>query len=132
MRELVNAIVEYFDTAEELAEAFPQGCYLGRAPDRATFPTAVFSVAGGTTDYGTCNETYAEYYLVRFTVRHPNPEKAIDHAEGVDSVFQNAALTMPNDSPLSFQRNGVLTPSAEDEKMWRVDFSYDVWVQRNP
>jgi hypothetical protein len=135
MLDLLAAIQTKFNASPALADTFPYGCYLSKAPKDSPLPNCVLTVIPGRTDYQTGDEVgindYVEHIDVQFSVRADSDTVALGSVQDVCDQFDRAHLPMTTDRVMDCRRTTSLNILREDSTIWHAFVSYRITVERS-
>lgn len=135
--ELLTAIQTAWNASTDLTDAFADGLWVSKAKTKAALPLCVLSEVASPASYQTCQSVYFENVVIQLTAyasESGNTSAAdflLDAADAIEVAFNNKPIPMSTDRVLAMRKLSGGLPSMEDDKIWRIDLQYQIWVQRN-
>ena len=135
--DLLTAIQSVWNASETLSTTFPDGLWVSRAKKGANLPQCVLTLVANATDYNTCN-TYVEKIVIQFTAYASDTgnvdaaDLLLATADAIEAAYNRQPIPTTTDTVLLCRKLTGGLPRYEDDKVWRIDLEYQLWVQRNP
>jgi hypothetical protein len=124
MLDLLAAIQTKFNGSAALAETFPDGCYLSKAPHDSPLPNCVLTIIPGAPTYQTRddspNEYYVEYTDIQFSVRADSDTVAAGSIADICDTFDRASLPLLSEKLLDCRRRSSPAIIKEDSTVWHA------------
>lgn len=133
MIELLKAIQTTFNGAS-LAGSFANGLEVSVAKDAEALPLCILTIMPPPEpSYQSGLAPYIERVTAQFSVYSTDDALVLGMEKSLDDAFNRSTISLTNDRCLQCMRSGGGNPyrDGDDARVWRADYFYKFWVQRN-